>query len=434
MAIKKPPTHVPFSQLTGLSLDTHLKYNRVLDSKGRYLPYDEFCRRIAKGENLAIAWLLTRHARDASLQRIEYYNEAGIQAGFTLTPTISAVCELADKHTTRLALKETLTRLRGAGAELSPLQFEEPITSSQLEGANTTTLVARSMLASGRVPRTEDEQMIAGNARLMAEISTTLREPLSPSLIRKFHATGMADINDEKYRPGEFRTTGDVVIADYDGNVVHQPPASASLETRLQKVSDWINGQDDYIHPLVKACILHFMIAHEHPFRDGNGRTSRALFYWYMLKSGYDAFQYVSISQLLHAAPVQYAKSYQYTETDAMDLTYFIEYQMSVIRRAIQRLLSHVDAMASRAARIDHFLFEKGVLAKLTSRQIMLLNIILAAPANDYSAAGVAQALGVSDNTARNDLRALARENLLEKHAANDQKTVYRVARELRNA
>ena len=55
------------------------------------------------------------------------------------------------------------------------------------------------------------------------------------------------------------------------------------------------------------------MLAHEHPFRDGNGRTSRALFYWYMLKSGYDVFKYISISRLLHAAPVKYAASYQYT-------------------------------------------------------------------------------------------------------------------------
>lgn len=87
---------------------------------------------------------------------------------------------------------------------------------------------------------------------------------------------------------------------------------------------------------MVRACILHFMLAHEHPFRDGNGRTSRALFYWYMLKSGYDVFKYISISRLLHAAPVKYAASYQYTESDGMDLTYFLEYQAGVIKRALQ--------------------------------------------------------------------------------------------------
>lgn len=82
---------------------------------------------------------------------------------------------------------------------------------------------------------------------------------------------------------------------------------------------------------MVKARTLHFMIAHERPFRDGDGRTSRALFYWFMLKSGYKAFKYISISSLLHAVPVKYAQSYQYTETDGMDLTYFLKYQSGVI-------------------------------------------------------------------------------------------------------
>ncbi|EMR5621069.1 DeoR family transcriptional regulator, partial [Salmonella enterica] len=48
-----------------------------------------------------------------------------------------------------------------------------------------------------------------------------------------------------------------------------------------------------------------------------------------------------------------------------------------------------------------------------------------------YSAAGVVEALGVSDNTARNDLRTLVRENLLTEISENDQKTVYKVSWEL---
>lgn len=228
--------------------------------------------------------------------------------------------------------------------------MDEPITSSQLEGANTTTLVARDMLESGRAPRTEDEYMIAGNARLMAEIPELIQEPLTPDLIRRFHAIGMGGINDENYRPREFRDTDDVVIADYDGNIVHQPPAATGLQARLQMVCDFVNDTESYVHPLVKACILHFIIAHEHPFRDGNGRTSRGLFYWYMLKSEYDVFRYVSISQLLHAAPAKYAHSYQYTETDGMDLTYYLEYQANIIHRAMTQLLQHVDELIARAA------------------------------------------------------------------------------------
>ena len=221
------------------------------------------------------------------------------------------------------------------------------------------------------------------------------------------------------------------MIADYDGNVIHQPPAADRLPARLQGICDWVNSTAEYVHPLVKACILHFMIAHEHPFRDGNGRTSRALFYWFMLKSGYEAFKYISISSLLYAAPVKYAQSYQYTETDGMDLTYFLEYQSGIIRRALDQLLRHVDDLVTRAANIERVLFESRALSRLTSRQVTLLNIMLATSTTDYTAADVSEALGISDNTARKDLRALVREGLAEETAANDQKTVYKIARNL---
>jgi len=431
MAIKRPPGLIPLEFLTGADIAAHQQYARTTDDKGRYLPFDAFRHRVSQRENVALAWTLTRRARDAALQRIDYRNQAGDQAGFVLTSALFATCERVDKQATGLALDSLINRLRGAGAALIQLQLDEPITSSQLEGANTTTLVARNMLGSGRAPRTEGEHMIVGNARLMAAIPEWLNEPLTPELIRRMHATGMEGINDAKYQPGEFRTTNDVVIADYDGNVIHQPPMADQLPARLQGICDWVNSSTDYVHPLVKACVLHFMIAHEHPFRDGNGRTSRALFYWFMLKSGYEAFKYISVSSLLHAAPVKYAQSYQYTETDGMDLTYFLEYQTGIVRRALDRLLQHVDGLVTRAANIERFLFESRALSRLTSRQITLLNIMLATSTTAYTAADVSEALGISDNTARKDLRALVREGLAEETAANDQKTVYKIARNL---
>ncbi|WP_366511954.1 Fic family protein [Maribacter sp.] len=47
------------------------------------------------------------------------------------------------------------------------------------------------------------------------------------------------------------------------------------------------NPKKNFIHPIVKASILHFLIGYIHPFVDGNGRTARAIFYWYLLKNGY---------------------------------------------------------------------------------------------------------------------------------------------------
>lgn len=426
MAIKRPPALVPLSHITGEQLASYASWSRVVDDKGRYLPWDKFQFRVNKEQDPALAWSFTRRARDAAMQFLNYANEQDERAGFNNTPLMLEVCERVDKYATAQALFQQQQRLQDIGAMLSQLRLDEAITSAQLEGANTTTQVAKNMLETGRKPRTESEQMIVGNARLMSEISSRLDEPLTPALIRHFHLVGMTGIDDKKYAPGQFRTTDDVVIADYDGNVVHQPPKAEHIDERLERVCAWVNADaETYVHPLVRACILHFMIAHEHPFRDGNGRTARALFYWFMLKSGYEAFRYISISSLLYAASTQYAYSYQYTETDGMDLTYFLEYQLGIVKRALDKFYEHIDAVLKRRARLDRTLFDSGALQRLTQRQVTLLNIMLADESQGITVAHIAERLGVSDNTARSDLKALAREGFAEARKANMQQTVY---------
>jgi len=111
---------------------------------------------------------------------------------------------------------------------------------------------------------------------------------------------------------------------------------------RLDLLSQWINQpqgsprQKNYLHPLIKAITLHFALGYEHPFRDGNGRVARALFYWFMFKHEFSAFRYIAISLLLRNAPVKYGRSYLHSEADELDLTYFIEFQCSVILRAVE--------------------------------------------------------------------------------------------------
>ena len=50
---------------------------------------------------------------------------------------------------------------------------------------------------------------------------------------------------------------------------------------------------------VVRAILVHFWLAYDHPFVDGNGRTARALFYWVMAREGYWLCEYVSISRIL---------------------------------------------------------------------------------------------------------------------------------------
>ena len=64
-----------------------------------------------------------------------------------------------------------------------------------------------------------------------------------------------------------------------------------------------------FIHPVIKAIIIHFVISFLHPFVDGNGRTVRSFFYWYMLKKGYALTEFLSISRIIYANKVKYEKA-----------------------------------------------------------------------------------------------------------------------------
>ena len=61
--------------------------------------------------------------------------------------------------------------------------MEEAMTSSQLEGAATTTQVAKDMLRTGRAPRDHGERMIVNNFLTMRELKRWLDSPLTPDAV-----------------------------------------------------------------------------------------------------------------------------------------------------------------------------------------------------------------------------------------------------------
>lgn len=72
-----------------------------------------------------------------------------------------------------------------------------------------------------------------------------------------------------------------------------------------------------------------------------------------MFKSGYTVFRYIAISALLKKTPIQYGINYLDTEHDDLDLTYFIQYQLKVIGRAIDEFVSIYERAAHRIQELE---------------------------------------------------------------------------------
>ena len=213
---------------------------------------------------------------------------------------------------------------------------EEAITSSQLEGAATTRVVAKQMLRSGRAHRDTGERMILNNYRAMEEIRRIKSEALlTPEAILDLHRILTEGTLDAQDAVGRFRKAGENIrVEDNYGEVLYTPPLAETLPDRLGLMCDFANKKipEGFIHPVIRAIVLHFWLAYDHPFVDGNGRCARALFYWSMLNSGYWPYEFVSISEILRKAPVRYGRAFLYTETDDNDLTYFVLYHLDVLQ------------------------------------------------------------------------------------------------------
>lgn len=93
---------------------------------------------------------------------------------------------------------------------------------------------------------------------------------------------------DEENDAGRIRQHDNILIMDgITGDVAHTPPHHEELPNLLADLETFFNKDGKtFIHPIIKGIIIHFMLAYFHPFVDGNERTARSLFYWYMLKRG----------------------------------------------------------------------------------------------------------------------------------------------------
>ena len=291
--------------------------------------------------------------------------------------------------------------------------IQEAITSSQLEGAATTRLDAKEMIKSGRKPVDRSEQMILNNFQTMQYINTLKEKDLSKDLIFEIHQRVTHDTLDDSTAAGRFRTFDEPVsIVDQYNEVMHTPPPADSLDKRLDLLCKFANGQlkTGYIHPAVRSITLHFMLAYDHPFVDGNGRTARALFYWSMLRHKYWLFEFVSISQIILNSPAKYERAFLYAETDENDLTYFILYHLDVIHKAVEKLHEYIQRKTQRLQSLEHDL--KG-LAGLNHRQRMLIGHALRHPHHQYTFRSHQTSHNVVYQTSRLDLMDLEAKGLL---------------------
>jgi Fic family protein len=365
-------------------------------------------------------WLGVKFARRPLLRPLPLNNPDGDPFMYAMPDEVLRLLHHVDQHCSgEIAMPDVvISDEHSRQRYLVNSLMEEAIRSSQLEGATTSRRAALELLRSGRSPKDRSERMIMNNYRALEFIRDSADKPLTPALVLQLHRIVTEGTLDDPSAAGRLQTPDEDRVAVYDvtdGSLVHKPPPAEQLPERLDALCAFANGQDTtqgFVHPVVRAILVHFWLAYDHPFEDGNGRTARALFYWSMRKSGYWLTEYLSISRILRQAPAQYSEAFLLTETDGGDTTYFVIYQLGVIERAVTELHAYLRRKAREIREAEQV--AKGS-ADLNHRQLALIGDALRTPGRRYTYASHANSHGVTHETSRTDLATLEQLGLLTK-------------------
>lgn len=406
----KPGRHLDF-----------LIHGSLTDDEGRYLHWDDL-RRKPPPHGLSVEewWAATWRARRAARQLMPLKDASNAYFALCEPPPLKAILRDLDMRAgNAFAPEAAVLSSDEARRDLARSLAEEPFTSSFIEGAATTRQIAKKLIFEGRAPRTRDEKMVLNNYEAMRFVKARKDTPLTLEMLLELHRIVTVDTLDDPADAGRIRTTDDIrVVDESSGEVLHQPPAATDLKERLKHLIEFANAKPEarnWIHPLVRAFILHFMLSYEHPFIDGNGRVARALFYWLALRDGYWLIEYVSISSVIADSKVAYGKAFLHTETDSADLTYFLIYHADILVAAVGRLMEFAERKRKEIAAFEKRLADRPRSDAFNHRQSWLLNELARGRVAQVTIQEHGARHAVGYLTARKDLETLVSARCLRK-------------------
>ncbi|MBO7047718.1 MAG: Fic family protein [Spirochaetia bacterium] len=396
-----------FQKVLNYCTDNYLYWDKVKYHSAPYNPKEVWValslNRQFNSNSVALGKYNFRYTVTASMQK--YLHLFDMQMGGTLP--ISAIPNTADRQ-----------------YYLISSLMEEAIASSQMEGASTTRKVAKEMLRKQENPKDKSQRMILNNYQTIRYLVEHKDDQLTPELLLNVHQMITAGTLDSPEEETKFRTSDDIVVANgVNGEIAHVPPKARDLPELISRLCFLFNEeyslerQKVFVHPVVKAIIIHFLVAWLHPFSDGNGRTARSLVYWFLLKQGYRFMEYLSISRIIYRTKAQYEKAFLYTENDNNDIGYFLHYNIEVLRKAADELRAYLERKSQQRHYVSLFV-QQG----LNQRQAQFMVRLDQNPDDVITVKEYATLYGVANQTARSDLYELVKKDRLQEIPLNKRK------------
>jgi Fic family protein len=383
----------------------------------RYLHWEELKHRKLPLDPVII-WNLMKISRALKAKSLEFGDWV---FKYTLIDEFQEKLHVLDKSAARNLISSLEALQDNKRKYLISSLMEEAIASSQIEGAATTREIAKRMLQENRKPRSKDEKMIVNNYITMKHIVDLKNEAITPDKILEIHRLITSRTLEKPEYEGNFRENNEIAVYSHEGTLLHKPVEYPDVPKLINELCDFANNKDEnFIHPIIKGIIIHFLVGYIHPFNDGNGRTARALFYWHLLKNDYWLFEYMAVSKIINSSKKQYKNAYLYTESDRTpndsgDLTYFIKYNLDCIQKALEDILEYLNRKQEEQSQALKIITESG---NLTLRQAGILKQFLKQPEKPITIKEIVTMYSVAYATARSDLFSLEKMGYVEKKKA----------------
>lgn len=417
--IEKPPkVSIGIKDLQKLDDSQFEQINVILD---KYLYWSEVkYKKITGIDDEKKRWAIIKSLRKN--KSLEIYSPFNLK--FSLTNEMLRLCHTFDMAFGGSWGSESILPQKNRQRYLISSVIEEAISSSQMEGASTTRKVAKEMLRKNITPKDKSQRMIYNNFQTINYLSSHIDEPLSIDLILSIHSliTKSTLVNEED--SGRFRINNNVVVENaITHEEVHIPPSFSEIPKSIDWLINFANNDNRsfFIHPIIKATIIHFFISYLHPFVDGNGRTARALFHWYMLKSGYWLVEYMSISRIIYKTKSSYENSFLFTEADENDMGYFINYNLTALDKAFEELKKYI-AKKTAQQKDQNILLKIG---SINQRQAEILYMFLKEEDTILTIKDITTKVLASPTTVKQDLKLLIARGLIREISFNKKKNGY---------
>lgn len=263
----------------------------------------------------------------------------------------------------------------------SKARIEEAVGSIGIEGTVISIDQARAITAGEKdvVVGEKERREFVGYYESLEYVKSNLDENLSIKLLLSLHEK--VTRGDKEAMPGQIRS--DQRYVKSKGKVIFTPPPPDQLGFLLKEFFEWFNkvSEDKNFSPVIAGAVCHFWFVWIHPFADGNGRVSRLLTAFMLLKKKSEGVKYFALSDFYNKNKDRYYDALEKTnicdpKIPSMNFSLGLDIWLSFFIDSYKEQMSEIKEITNRILqlniRIDN-LRKKGLITESHNKALSYL-------------------------------------------------------------